>query len=122
MAEVFVSKVAAMKDGDRQIVRTEDGREIGVFFSGGEYYGYSNYCAHTGGPACEGIMIPKVEELVDANQHWSGGTRFTDEMHFVCPWHGWEYDLKTGENVGDRKIKLKKFPVVLRQDDIFVVT
>ncbi len=121
MAEVFVSKVSEMKDGDRQIVRAEDGKEVGVFFSGGEYYGYSNYCAHTGGPACEGIMISKVEEIVDDEKKWHGQSRFTGDMHFVCPWHGWEYSLKTGECVGDKKYKLKKFPVVLRQDDIFVV-
>lgn len=121
MAEVFVSKVAAMKDGDRQIVRAEDGKEIGVFFSGGQYYGYSNYCAHTGGPACEGMMMPKVEEIIDEKKQWNGTSRFTEEMHFVCPWHGWEYNLKTGECVGDKKYKLKKFSVVLRQDDIFVI-
>ena len=38
-------------------------------------------------------------------------------MHFVCPWHGYEYDLKTGECVGDRKLKLRKFEVVKRGDD-----
>ena len=42
-------------------------------------------------------------------------------MHFVCPWHGYEYDLKTGACMGDRKLKLKKFDVVRRGDDIYVV-
>ncbi len=31
------------------------------------------------------------------------GQTFGDEVHFVCPWHGYEYDLKTGECVGDRR-------------------
>lgn len=121
MAELFVSKVAAMKDGDRQIVRAPDGQEVGVFFSKGAYYGYSNYCVHTGGPACEGVMMPKVEEIVTDTKEWKGMSRFTDDMHFVCPWHGWEYDLKTGECVGDKSYKLKKYSVVLRSDDIYVV-
>ena len=42
-------------------------------------------------------------------------------MHFVCPWHGYEYELETGQCVGDRKLKLKKFEVVRRGDDIYVV-
>ena len=42
-------------------------------------------------------------------------------IHFVCPWHGYEYDLKTGECVGDRRLKLKRFEVVHRGDDIFVI-
>jgi nitrite reductase/ring-hydroxylating ferredoxin subunit len=42
-------------------------------------------------------------------------------MHFVCPWHGYEYELTTGECVGDRKLKLRKYEVVRRGEDIFVV-
>ena len=33
-------------------------------------------------------------------------------MHFVCPWHGYEYDIKTGECAADRSLKLKSFEVV----------
>ena len=44
-----------------------------------------------------------------------------DEVHFVCPWHGYEYDLKTGECAADRKLKLKSFEVVRRGEDIYVV-
>ena len=39
----------------------------------------------------------------------------------VCPWHGYEYELQTGECVGDRRLRLKKFDVVRRGEDIFVV-
>ena len=40
-----------MTDGDRRIV-TAGRHEIGVFFSGGSFYAYSNLCIHQGGPAC----------------------------------------------------------------------
>ena len=33
-------------------------------------------------------------------------------MHFVCPWHGMEYDMKTGECVSDRKMKLRSYKVL----------
>ena len=49
------------------------------------------------------------------------GQTFGDEMHFVCPWHGYEYDLKTGACIGDRKQKLRSYEVVRRGDDIYVV-
>jgi nitrite reductase/ring-hydroxylating ferredoxin subunit len=52
----------------------------------------------------------------------SRGLYFSDtEMHFACPWHGMEYDIKTGEAVADRKQKLRKYEVVQRGEDIFVV-
>ena len=44
-----------------------------------------------------------------------------DEMHFVCPWHGMEYDMKTGECVSDRKMKLKKYKTVQKGEDLYVV-
>src|SRR5580693_3138422 len=63
MAEWFVAKAADLSDGDRRIV-TAGSNEIGVFHHGGAYYAYSNYCVHSGGPACEGILINQVVDLI----------------------------------------------------------
>jgi nitrite reductase/ring-hydroxylating ferredoxin subunit len=119
MAEFFVAKSSEMKDGDRRIVNAGR-REIGVFHKDGAYYAYSNTCLHQGGPACEGMMINNVIDVIDKDRTYHGQT-YGDEMHFVCPWHGYEYDLKTGECIGDRKQKLRKFEIVKRGDDIYVV-
>ena len=120
MAETFVSKVADFGDGDRRIVFAGD-HEIGVFRNGGEFHAYSNYCLHQGGPACEGLTIAKVEERIMPDKT-SRGLYFSEtEMHFVCPWHGYEYDMKTGECVSDRKLKLRKYKVVQKGDEIYVV-
>jgi nitrite reductase/ring-hydroxylating ferredoxin subunit len=48
------------------------------------------------------------------------GQDFGKEMHFVCPWHGYEYDLKTGECIGNRKLKLKNYKVAVREGNIYV--
>lgn len=120
MAEVFVGKRAELGDGGRWIVKTARG-EVGVFAEGGTYYAYSNLCAHQGGPACEGILMNRVVDVIAADRTYQGQSYAPDERHFVCPWHGWEYDLKTGECVADRRMKLKKFDVVTRGDDIYVV-
>jgi nitrite reductase/ring-hydroxylating ferredoxin subunit len=119
MPECFVAKVSEMHDGDRRIV-VAGSTEIGVFNVGGAYYAYSNYCAHAGGPACEGLLINKVIDIIDADRAYQGQT-FSEDVHFVCPWHGYEYDLETGECIGDRRLRLKKFEVVRRGDDIYVV-
>ena len=120
MAEQFVGRASEFKDGDRQIVRLGD-PEIGVFKDEGEFFAYSNYCLHQGGPACEGLTIAKVEERLMPDKT-SRGLYFSEtEMHFVCPWHGYEYDMKTGECASDRRLKLKKYDVVQKGDDIYVV-
>ena len=41
-------------------------------------------------------------------------------MNFVCPWHGMEYDMMTGECISDRKLKLKKYKVVTKGEDLYV--
>jgi nitrite reductase/ring-hydroxylating ferredoxin subunit len=120
MAEQFVGRVSEIKDGDRQIVRLGD-TEVGVFRDKGAYYAYSNYCLHQGGPACEGLTIAKVEERLQADKT-SAGLYFSEtEMHFVCPWHGYEYDVKTGECVSDRRLKLKRYEVIERDGGVYVV-
>jgi nitrite reductase/ring-hydroxylating ferredoxin subunit len=120
MAEKFVGKASEIKDGDRRIVFVGD-REIGVFNHRGKYYAYSNVCLHQGGPACEGLIIAKVEERILPDKTSRGLYFSEDEMHFVCPWHGYEYDITTGEFVGDRRQKLRRYEVLQRGDDVYVV-
>ena len=45
-----------------------------------------------------------------------------DALHFVCPWHGYEYDMKTGECVSDRKLKLRRYKVVQKGDELYVIS
>ena len=45
----------------------------------------------------------------------------TSDVHFVCPWHGYEYHLTTGECVGDRRLKLRSYQVVERNGEVFVL-
>ncbi len=132
MAEKLVGKISEFKDGDRRIVFLGD-HEIGVFRENGTFYAYSNYCLHQGGPACEGLTIAKVEERISEGltiakveerimpDKTSKGLYFSDtELHFVCPWHGYEYDIKTGECVSDRKLKLRKYEVIEKGDEVYV--
>ncbi len=120
MPEQLIGKLAEFKDGDRRIVFV-GGTEVGVFRHDGEFYAYSNYCLHQGGPACEGLIIAKVEEKI-AEDRTSKGLFFSEtEVNFVCPWHGYEYDIKTGECIADRRLKLRKYHVVQKGDDVYVV-
>ena len=120
MAEKFVAKASEFSDGDRRIVFVGD-QEIGVFRHEGNFYAYSNFCLHQGGPACEGVLMPKVLEVLGADRTYQGQIFSDEEMHFVCPWHGWEYDIKTGECAGDRRLKLRKYDLVQRDGNLYVI-
>jgi hypothetical protein len=71
-------------------------------------------------PAILSFVVVNVVDVIDKNGLYQGQT-YGDETHFVCPWHGYEYDLKTGECIGDRKLKLRKYEIVKRGEDIYVV-
>jgi nitrite reductase/ring-hydroxylating ferredoxin subunit len=120
MAEKFVAKLSEFVDGERRIIFVGD-NEIGVFRHEGEFYAYSNFCLHQGGPACEGLTIAKVEERLRPDKTSMGLFFSEEEMHFVCPWHGMEYDMRTGECVSNRKMKLKKYRTVQKGEDLYVV-
>jgi nitrite reductase/ring-hydroxylating ferredoxin subunit len=121
MAEVFVAKVSEIPDGERRIVKHRH-HEIGVFHWENQFYAYANKCVHQGGPACEGLIMHKVEDVIGDDKTWQGQRFSATQVHFVCPWHGYEFDLKTGECVPDRSRKLRAYPVVRRGEDIYVVT
>lgn len=69
------------------------GRSIGVFRIGDKFYAVNNYCPHQGGPLCLGRTKPWV------TSDGPGEYGMADEEALVaCPWHGWEYDLATGQS------------------------
>ncbi len=120
MTDVFVGKEAEFGDRERKIVVSADA-EIGVFRVAGAYYAYENNCAHQGGPICQGRILNKVEEVLDEGKR-SQGLRFSDsEVHVVCPWHGYEYSLRTGRHPGDKNIRLRPYDVKVKDGDVYVV-
>jgi nitrite reductase/ring-hydroxylating ferredoxin subunit len=119
MSEVFVGKFADFEMNDRRIIRHGE-LEIGVLKRGETFHAYSNYCLHQGGPACEGLFMARVDDRLDDAGRSLGLAFSTTETHFVCPWHGVEYDFSTGECVFDRRRKLERYDVLLRDGDVFV--
>jgi len=44
-----------------------------------------------------------------------------EDTHIVCPWHGYEYNIRTGEHPGHAAFKLRKAGVSVRNGEIYVV-
>ena len=120
MAEIRVCGTNELSDGKVRVIEMPS-MEIGVIRHAGQYFAYQNKCPHRGGPACEGIRLPKVVDVIEADGTFTGQSFDESEMHIVCPWHGWEFRLSDGVCSADRKWRLKKFEVVERAGDIFVV-
>ena len=118
--EILVGRVDDFADGQRVMVRVDD-RDVFVFERDGRFHAFENVCRHMGGPVGEGILMGKVEAVLDENRAWVRDRFSTTEIHIVCPWHGWEYDIETGECAANRRIKLRRFEAVTRGEDVYVV-
>lgn len=119
MSEKFIGYADEFDEGARKIVPFNDEKVV-VLRHNGSLHAFANRCVHMGGPVGEGIIMPKVEARLSEDKKLLG-ERFSDsEFHLVCPWHGWEYDLETGECAADRRVGLKKFNVVERSQELYL--
>ena len=120
MTELYVAEAAAFEERGRKVVTAGD-LEIGVFRLGDAYYAWENNCPHQGGPVCQGKVINRVDEPLDADGK-TLGLRFVDEdVHVVCPWHGFEFNLRTGRHPGDFPTQLKGFKTKVKEGKVYVL-
>lgn len=119
-AEVPVGRVEEFDEFDRKIVLT-GGMKIGVFRVDEAFHAYENRCMHQGGPVCEGKILGKVETVLEDDRNVLREKFSATEKHLVCPWHGYEYDIVTGEQAGDRRLKLNSFDVVERDGMVYLL-
>jgi nitrite reductase/ring-hydroxylating ferredoxin subunit len=116
--EVVVAVKEDVLEGGRVVVDV-DGVEVGIFRIGGRLYAWENRCVHAGGPVCQGKLMNRVVERLDPGKR-SLGDDFSDELHIVCPWHGYEYDVRTGEHPADSRLRLRRVDVEERGGEILV--
>ena len=117
MREVSVGSVNDFQDPGRKIIGFEN-FEVGVFKLDGEFYAYLNQCPHMGGPVCQGKMIAKVEEVIAEDKTSKGMAFSKTKLHIVCPWHGFEFDIRTGVHPGNPKARLRKIKVAVEGGDV----
>lgn len=106
-------------EGDRIIVELQ-GKEIAVFNVDGEYYAYVNWCAHQGGPSCEGNVTGTMEAEYD-NENGNVELNYCKEGKILnCPWHGWEYDLTSGECLSRQGVMLPQYDIKEQEGELIL--
>lgn len=75
------------------------GKLLALFNIDGHYVAVDNACPHRGGPLGEGDLDGRVVR---------------------CPWHGWAWDVTTGANVNNPAVRIRCYPVTVRDGVVFV--
>ncbi|QSW97692.1 Rieske (2Fe-2S) protein [Haloterrigena alkaliphila] len=116
---IEVKPEAEFEDGDRELVEV-NGAQVGVLRVDGEFYAVRNRCLHDCGPVASGKVGRKlVGEFVEPGKRVEKDYA-DDEKIISCPWHGWSYDLETGEQLADDDIVLPTYDVVLEDGVVYV--
>ncbi len=95
---VKVASTSELAPGQAMAVEV-NGKTIALYNVDGTIYATDNTCLHQGGPLGEGILEGDV---------------------ITCPWHMWEYNVRTGEKVGASSIQVATYPVQVEGTDIKV--
>jgi nitrite reductase (NADH) small subunit len=106
-------------DSAGRIVAEINGRSIGVLRVDGALYALRNICTHQQGPLCEGAIFPAHKATANAD---GAVTEYLDHENPVicCPWHGWEYDIKTGVCLADPTRRVATYAVEVEGQDVVV--
>jgi nitrite reductase (NADH) small subunit len=106
LEELADGKVVSARIGKARLAIVQTHGEIRVFFGG---------CPHHGGPRDRG----QVRSAITASKP---GERILQPNTpvLVCPWHSYEFDLKTGSAVADKDLCLRFIPHYLNDRKVCV--
>ena len=75
------------------------GRIVALFNVDGEYFALDGICPHQGGPLGKGYLQGCI---------------------VTCPWHGFQFDVRTGEHQTTPNLRQPTFPLKVEEDTISI--
>src|SRR5438477_3370487 len=110
MGKHVVAAVGEIPPGERKLVSVA-GRAIVVFNVGGEFFALNNRCPHRGGSLAQGWLTGLVEAGAP------GEYRYSRRGEIVrCPWHAWEFDIRTGRSWCDpQRLRARRYTVSVKK-------
>lgn len=98
MGFVLAAKKTDVPLGTIREVQVE-GKAVALANVEGQFHAIDGVCIHRGGPLGDGVLEGAV---------------------VTCPWHGWQYDVRTGRVGQNPTAGVTCYPVEVRGEEIFV--
>ncbi|MCC2686476.1 MAG: 2Fe-2S ferredoxin [Paenibacillaceae bacterium] len=111
----YVANAGDIPEGTNIIVDVK-GLSIGVYNIGGEFFALLNRCPHEGAPLCKGKICGTT--LPSGVYQYEYG-RVGELVR--CPWHGWEFEIRTGKAIFDEKVRAKSYKVQVDDGKVGIV-
>lgn len=74
-------------------------RIVALFNVDGEYFALDGICPHQGGPLGKGPLRGCV---------------------VTCPWHGWQFDVRSGQHQASPSLRHPAYPVKVEGGDVWI--
>lgn len=94
----YLAKVDDVPEGTGTELVVE-GTLIALFHADGQFYALDGVCPHAGGPLGKGSLAGHV---------------------VTCPWHGWQFDVSTGQHCLNPNLHHRTFPLKMKNDEIHI--
>jgi len=94
-------RIAAVTDcppGTAKELVAED-RIVALFNVDGQFHALDGVCPHQGGPLGQGTVSGCI---------------------VTCPWHGWQFDVTTGQHQTSQSLVHPSFPVKVEEGEVYV--
>jgi nitrite reductase/ring-hydroxylating ferredoxin subunit len=112
MARHIVATTSEIAPGGHKVV-TLEGRELVVFHVNGQFFALLNRCPHEGAPLSRAACVAHLTS--PAPGHFRR-TRVGEMLR--CAWHGWEFDIRTGQSYCDpERLRVRSYPVAVEAGD-----
>ena len=95
---VKVGRAEDLAEGQAMLAQV-DGQRIALFHVGERYYALEASCPHEGGPLADGTI---------------------EALRIICPWHGYDFHLNTGECGLDPGLRALTYPVKIQDGDLLI--
>ena len=116
MAEHILGPVSDFPAGTHKVVQLRK-LKIGVFNIDGEFFALPNICPHQFGPLSEGTVSGTMActAATNWNHEW-----IKDGEILTCPWHGIEFDIKTGQALASPKLRVRHYRISVDDGQVVV--
>ncbi len=114
MAEHMLGPATDFPAGSHRVVQIRK-LKIGVFNIDGEFFALPNICPHQFGPLSEGGVSGTMACTLanNWNHEW-----IKDGEILTCPWHGIEFDIKSGRALASPKLKVRHYQIAVENGQV----
>jgi 3-phenylpropionate/trans-cinnamate dioxygenase ferredoxin subunit len=97
--KIYICPISEISPDKPFVFRLNSEIEMVIFQRGKDYFALENRCPHAGAHLHEGILKDNI---------------------LTCIWHGWKFDIESGQCITEYWARIKAYPVIVEEDELYL--